>query len=422
MTGAFRWGAGTSAYQVEGGNDGNDWADWETRPGAIADGSRAGRACLHWQRYEEDLDLLRALGLDGYRLSLEWSRLEPEPGRYDDAALAHYRAVAEGCRARGIAPMVTLHHFTNPKWFAALGGWETQTNLPHFVRFARWVGAALGDLVDDWITVNEPEVLAFYGYATGVWPPGVSDRSRALAVLANLLEAHALASHALREVDRVDADGDGHATRVGATKHWVLLEPRRAWHPLDWIAARAQHAVFNAAVARALAGGPIDLSIPGARGVSRRVDSLAGSSDFLGLNYYTRWMTSLFGKDARTAKRGAPVSDLGWEILPEGIERAIAGFGAFGLPLVITENGIADGADRWRGDFIRRTLESVDRARARGADIRGYYHWSLMDNFEWSDGRLGRFGLYAVDLDHPEAPRVARGSARVLAEEVAKRR
>jgi beta-glucosidase len=418
----FLWGAATSAYQVEGGIEGNDWSEWEERPGAIRGGARAGRACLHWERFEEDLDLLRAIGLDTYRFSVEWSRLEPLPGRFDDAALEHYRAVAAACRARDITPMVTLHHFTNPRWFTALGGWETHANLPHFVRLARWVGAGLGDLVDYWITVNEPEVLGFYGYASGTWPPGVADRSRALVVIANLLEAHALASHALRESDRVDADGDGHATLIGVSKHWVLLEPRHAWNPLDRFAAAVQRNVFNEAVVRALAGGPVDLSIPGATSVCRRVDSLAGSSDFLGLNYYTRWMVSLLGKETRTAKGGAPRSDLGWEVYPEGIERAIEASGAFGLPIVITENGVADADDRMRPDFIRSTLAAVDRARAAGADVRGYIHWTLMDNFEWADGYDGRFGLHAVDFDHPEAPRIARGSARVLAEEIAKRR
>lgn len=418
----FLWGVGTSSHQVEGGNDRNDWWEFEQRPGAIRGGARSGRACLHWERYEEDLDLVRGMGLDAYRFSVEWSRLEPEQGRYDDGALAHYRAVAAACRARGITPLVTLHHFTNPRWFSALGGWETHANLPHFVRLARWVGAGLGDLVDHWITINEPEVLGFYGYASGAWPPGVADRSRALVVIANLLEAHALASHALRDSDKTDADGDGRATFIGVAKQWVLLEPKRAWNPLDRLAAIVQHRVFNEGVARALAGGPVDLSIPGAKPVRRRVDSMAGSSDFLGVNYYTRWMVTLFGKDSRSVKPGAPVSDLGWEIVPEGIERAIAACGSFGLPLLITENGVADAADRWRGDFIRTTLASIDRARAAGADIRGYLHWSLMDNFEWSDGYDGRFGLYSVDFDHPEAPRVARASARVFAEEVAKRR
>jgi beta-glucosidase len=353
---------------------------------------------------------------------VEWSRLEPEPGRDDDEALEHYRAVAAACRARGLEPIVTLHHFTNTRLLDERGGWEEAENLPHLARVARWVGAGLADRVDYWITVNEPEVFGFYGYASGIWPPGVADRSRALAVIANLLEGHALAAHALRDVDRIDADGDGRATLIGAAKHWVLLDPRHAWNPFDHLAASVQHRVFNVAVVRALAGHPIDLSIPGARPVRRRVDALAGSSDFLGVNFYTRWMVGLFGRDPRWPKRGAPVNDLGWEIIPEGLERALRDCRAFGLPMIVTESGNADAADRWRPDFLRRTLASLDRARAEGADVRGYLHWSLMDNFEWADGFKGRFGLHAVDFDRPRDRRVPRPSARVYAEEVARRR
>ncbi len=418
---AFLWGAASSAHQVEGGNEANDWWDWEAEPGRIKDGARSGAACLGWERYEEDLDLLRALGLNSYRFSLEWSRIETAPGRYDDAAVDHYRAMLRACRARGIVPMMGLHHVTNPRWFAALGGWEDRRNLSHFERFARLAGERFGDLVDDWITVNEPEVMGFYGYATGVWPPGTTDRSRALSVIANLLEAHGLAAHALRAADRVDADGDGRATVIGLAKHWVLLEPKLAWWPPDRLAADVQRRVFNEAILRALTEGEIDLRIPGARAVRRHVDALRGACDFVGVNYYTRWLVGLFGRDARSVHRGAPVSDLGWEVFPEGLERALRAVATFGLPIVVTENGVADAADRLRPEFLRASLAALDRARSAGVDVRGYLHWALMDNFEWADGHLGRFGLYAVDLTHPEGPRVARPSARVYAEEVARR-
>ena len=417
----FLWGAATSAHQIEGGNDKNDWWAWEAIPGKIADGSRSGAACLSWERWPEDLDLVRGLGLNSYRFSIEWSRVEPEAGRYDEAALGHYRAMLEGCRSRGITPVVTLHHFTNPAWFAALGGWEEPRNLPHFERYARLMGERYGDLVDYWVTVNEPEVLGFYAYDAGIFPPGVKDRSRALVVIANLLEAHGLAAHALKDSDRVDADGDGRAAWTGVAKHWVLLEPRSRWSPLDRFAAAAQHRVFNVAVARALAGGPIEFSIPGARPVRRRVEALQGASDFLGVNYYTRWMVALLGKEPRSARGGAPTNDLGWEIYPEGLERALHECAVFGLPILVTENGIADADDRWRPDFIRATIHALDRARAEGVDVRGYFHWSLMDNFEWVDGHLGRFGLYTANLEHPEEPRVKRPSAAVYAREVANR-
>jgi len=155
----FLWGAATSAHQIEGGNEWNDWWEWERRPGTIRGGVRSGAACGSWDRYEEDLDLLLETGLNAYRFSVEWSRIEREPGRYDEPTLAHYRAVLEACRARDIVPMVTLHHFTNPRWFADLGGWEERKNLPHFERFARTIGERYGDLVDYWVTVNEPVQL-----------------------------------------------------------------------------------------------------------------------------------------------------------------------------------------------------------------------------------------------------------------------
>jgi len=417
----FLWGVATSAHQIEGGNDRNDWSRWERLPGKIRGGARSGAACGSWDRWEEDLDLIRSLGLNAYRLSLEWSRIEPEEGRFDDAALARYRAMLEGCRARGIEPLLTLHHFTNPLWFRDRDGWENRANLAYFERFARLAGERYGDLVDHWITVNEPEVLGFYGYDAGIFPPGLRDRSRALAVIANLLEAHGLAAHALRDADRVDADGDGTAARIGIAKHWVLLEPRTRWSPLDRFAARVQHRAFNEAVVHALTGGPIELVIPGAKPVRRNVDSLRGASDFLGVNYYTRWTVTLFGKEPRSARRGAEVNDLGWEIYPEGLERALRECAAYGLPMLVTENGIADAADRWRPAFLRASVAALDRARAAGADVRGYFHWSLLDNFEWMEGYEGRFGLFAVDFDQSGAPRRPRTSARIYAEQVAMR-
>ena len=436
----FLWGVATSAYQIEGGITGNDWSEWERLPGNVRGGECSGAACDSWDRWERDLDRIHGLGLNAYRFSLEWSRVEPEEGRFDDASLARYRAMLGGCRDRGITPVLTLHHFTNPRWFAARGGWEDRANLPLFERYARVAGERFGDLVDLWVTINEPEVYGFYAYDAGIFPPGVRERPRALRVIANMLEAHGLASHALRESDRVDADGDGRAVVAGAAKHWVLLEPRHPWSPIDRILALAQHNVFNVAVARALTGGPIDLWIPGVPPVRRRVDALHGASDFLGVNYYTRWQVGLGGTMPMTARPGTLRNDLGWEVLPQGLETALRECGRFRLPLLVTENGIADAADRWRSDFIRESLAAVDRARAAGLDVRGYFHWSLMDNFEWHEGYEGRFGLYARDGAPAGAEGTAasaaeigteserpaaegeRPSARVYAEEVARRR
>jgi beta-glucosidase len=415
----FLWGVATSAYQIEGGISGNDWTDWERLPGKVKGGVCSGEACGSWESWERDLDRIQTLGLNAYRFSLEWSRVEPDEGRFDETALARYRAVLTGCRARGITPVLTLHHFTNPRWFLARGGWEERANLASFERYARVAGERFGDLVDLWITVNEPEVYGFYAYDAGIFPPGVRDRARALRVIANLLEAHGLASRALRDADRVDADGDGRAVLAGAAKHWVLLEPRDRWSALDWIAAVAQHRVFNVAVTRALTGGPIDLWIPGVPAVKRRVEALEGASDFLGVNYYTRWQVGIDGSEPMSARPGAVKNDLGWEILPQGLEVALRACARFRVPLMVTENGIADAADRWRPGFIRASLAALDRARASGVDVRGYFHWSLMDNFEWQEAYEGKFGLYALDAADGTGERP---SARVYAEEVARRR
>ena len=415
----FLWGVATSAYQIEGGITGNDWADWERLPGKVRDGGLAGEACGSWEHWARDLDRIQALGLNAYRFSLEWSRIEPEEGRFDEAALARYRAILSGCRERGITPVLTLHHFTNPRWFLARGGWEERANIAAFERYARLAGERYGDLVDVWITINEPEVYGFYAYDAGIFPPGLRDRVRALRVIANMLEAHGAASQALRQADRVDADGDGHAALVGAAKHWVMLEPRNRWSPMDRMAALVQHRVFNVAVARALAGGLIDLWIPGVPAIKRRVDALQGASDFLGVNYYTRWQVGTGGDGPMSARPDAPKSDLGWEILPEGLEIALRECARYHVPLMVTENGIADATDRWRPDFIRASLAALDRARAAGADVRGYFHWSLMDNYEWHEAYGGKFGLFSRDATGGTGERP---SAKVYAEEVARRR
>ncbi|MFN8589716.1 MAG: family 1 glycosylhydrolase [Candidatus Eisenbacteria bacterium] len=411
----FRWGAATSAHQVEGGNTRNDWWRFERVPGAIRGGRGSGDACRHYERFAEDFDLAAADGHGAHRLSLEWSRLEPAPGRFDAGAIAHYHAVLGALRARGLAPVVTLHHFTNPLWIADQGGWESRATIARFVDFARFCAGEFGGEVDDWCTVNEPEVYAFRAYAEGVWPPGVRDRSRALGVIAHLLEAHGLAWHAIHDADRTDADGDGVAARVGFAKHHVQLVPSRAWNPLDHLLAHFERRVFNDAVERATVDGVVDLAIPGATRVRRRIDALAGALDWFGLNYYTRWHVKAFAPDPHVVPRGAPCNDLGWELWPDGLRLALHAAARAGRPVLVTENGVADAHDTLRPGAIVAFAEAMHRAIAEGVDVRGYLHWSLLDNFEWAEGWHGRFGLYGVDPAAPNAPRVRRRSAEVLA-------
>ena len=411
----FLWGAATSAHQVEGGNTRNDWWRFEQQPGAIADGHGSGAACRHFERFDEDFALASGDGHNAHRLSFEWSRLETAPGRFDADAVAHYHAVLASLRRHALTPIVTLHHFTNPLWLADEGGWESRRTIDRFEAFVRFCAREFGGEVDWWCTVNEPEVMAFRGWSEGVWPPGVRDRSRALEVIANLLEAHGRAYHVLHAEDRQDADGDGLAARVGFAKHRVNLEPLRPWNPLDRVQAHLEDAVFNEAVERAAVEGTIDLWIPGTRRVRRELPELRGAFDYYGLNYYTRWMLRAGAPEPHVARPGAILNDLGWEIWPEGLEQALVAAGRFGRPVLITENGVADRLDRRRPAALVGFVEAMHRAIARGVEVRGYLHWSLLDNFEWSEGYNGRFGLYAVDFDDPLRPRTRRASAEVLA-------
>ncbi|MFI5370124.1 MAG: glycoside hydrolase family 1 protein [Candidatus Eisenbacteria bacterium] len=411
----FLWGAATSAHQVEGGNRWNDWWRFEQRTGGIARADVSGEACRHWERYDEDFALAAADGHGAHRLSLEWSRIEPEAGRIDAGAVAHYHAVLASLARHRLRPIVTLWHFTLPTWIADRGGFENPVTLDRFDAFVRFCAREFGGEVDWWCTINEPEVYAFRAYSEGLWPPRKRDDSAALVVIANLLEAHARAAAILRAEDRVDADGDGHATRIGFAKHWVVLEPSRPWFPLDRLRAGIEHGLFNRAVARAPATGHIDLAIPGARAVRRVVPGLAGSVDWMGLNYYTRWKVRMFARDPHVVPAGAERNDLGWEHYPLGIESAATGLAATGVPLLVTENGVADATDHLRPRALVETLVHLSRVIERGVRVLGYLHWSLMDNFEWADGYRARFGLYAVDFNDPQRPRTRRRSAEVFA-------
>jgi beta-glucosidase len=412
----FRWGAATSAHQVEGDNRHNDWWRFEQRTVKIRHGDVSGAACRHWDFFERDFDLAAGDGHTMHRLSLEWSRIEPERDHVDREAVAHYHAVLRALRARRVEPCVTLHHFTNPVWIADRGGWESRETIDRFDAFVRFCAREFGGEVDWWCTVNEPEVYAFRAYSEGLWPPCDRDDSAALCVMANLLEAHGRAYRILHEEDRADADGDGLAARVGFAKHLVTLEPARAWFPLDALRTRFEDAVFNQAVLRAAVGGEIHLSIPGARAVRRHPEGLERSLDWIGVNYYTRWKVRIFAPDPHVARRGAPLTDLGWEIHPRGFEEALVHAHAVtGVPVLVTENGFADARDAFRPRALVEHLLHLGRAIDRGADVIGYLHWSLLDNFEWADGYHGRFGLYRVDFDQPDKPRHRTRSAELFA-------
>ena len=408
----FLLGTATSSHQIEGGTT-NDWSAWEqgTYPDGrlhIHDGSVSGDAADSWKRFDVDVGLMRNLGANAYRFSLEWSRLQPARGEWDTAALARYREQAHRLREQRITPLVTLHHFTLPTWVADAGGWENPATLDDFEAYVTRVAEELGADVDWWCTVNEPNVLAVFGYLDGVWPPGKKDAKAMATALSHLIEAHARAARQLRARDTVDADGDGHATRVGVAHHVRIFQPATG-STADVTAAGLTDAFFNESVPLALRTGRIRLSVPGKVSIDREVADLKGSSDYLGINYYSRDYVRQDFSEASLSNQyvpdGRPVSDLGWDVYPEGLYLFLRRFRDLGIPLLVTENGMADAEGHRRPDYLRSHVYAVEQAVKEGVDVRGYFHWSLMDNFEWAEGYTPRFGLFRVDFASPDKAR-----------------
>jgi beta-glucosidase len=405
----FRWGTASAAHQVEGGNTNNQWCEWEQTPGRVQDDQKAGLACDWWRNPEPDFDRMVDLGLNAHRLSVEWSRIEPKEGQFDSAAFDRYRAILLGLRHRGIEPMVTLHHFTNPLWLEARGGWErADVVVPLFERFTARVVKALGDLCDLWCTINEPNVYATMGYlASASMPPGREGDLRATArVIRNMLLAHGAAYRVLHAQQRL--------ARVGLAHHMVYFDPLRKGHPLDQLIARFQDGAFNQAILTALLQGRWSAVLALAGGPGAR--SLRGTLDWIGLNYYSRQCTTcdlrspstLFGK--LTNVPGAVLSDFEFgEAYPEGMLPLLRRLARAKLPIYITENGLPDADDDQRPAFLIRHLRAMWGALQFNFPIEGYYHWTLVDNFEWSQGWRMRFGLY--DLDPATQARTPRRSA-----------
>ncbi|MFN2463620.1 MAG: glycoside hydrolase family 1 protein [Candidatus Dormibacteria bacterium] len=391
----FLWGAATAAHQVEGDNRNNDWWRWEMLPGKIKNGDRSGAACEHYTRFPEDFELLSAMGHNAHRLSLEWSRIEPLRGKYDSDALDHYREVLGALRDRGMTPMVTLHHFTNPTWLADLGGWENDGVVDAFREYTRRCVEALGDLVTLWVTINEPNVYAYQCYTVGLWDPEKRDFSLASGVLRNMVRAHAAAYREIRQSNH------GPAAKVGVAQHLRVFQPARRWSPVDRAVAALPHRAFNQWFLRACDDGRAGFPM----GLRHRIPEAVGTLDFIGVNYYSRDMVTFNAAAAgelfsRTFPApGRPLSDFGMEIYPEGFHRVLREtWEAYRRPIYVTENGVADRADDFRPRALVSHLAEMARAQRDGVDIRGYMHWSSMDNFEWSEGFAMRFGLVEVDF------------------------
>jgi beta-glucosidase len=402
----FTFGVATSAYQVEG-NIENDWSVWE-RLGRLKDkAARCGRGVEHWERFESDLSLVQELGATAYRLSLEWARIEPRRGQLDARAIDGYRRRLESMRSRGIRPIVTLHHFTNPSWLHESCGWHTLGVLEAWRRYAKLCAELLEGLGAAVITFNEPMVFALGGYLQGVMPPGVQDARALVQVVENIARAHVIARDEMLRRSK--------AITCGISQHFTVFAPVRKWNPLDQALTRIAEDNFNHGLLNALTCGRLSLRMPALFKLEREIDGARDAMEFVGLNYYTRSHLKFvprppFVEYSFRDVHGRGLTDIGWEDFPEGFAQVLKDVKRYRLPVWVTENGIDDRKGDRRPAFLYRHLQALLAARAEGVDVRAYLHWSLLDNFEWLEAWGPRFGLYHVDfatLERKPTPAVA---------------
>ncbi|MBD3263885.1 MAG: family 1 glycosylhydrolase [Candidatus Omnitrophica bacterium] len=368
---SFLWGASLSAYQCEGGNFDSDWRFWEEEKGL----EKAGRACNHYELFREDFHRARKLGLNSLRISFEWSRLVPEENYFCSESINHYSEVIDELLKLGLKPVVTLHHFTNPLWFTKKGGWEVSGNIDYFLSYTRYIVESLKDKVPVWLILNEPLVYIYKGFLEGSWPPGCKSLSRAKKVYNNMIRAYILAFDEIKKIYSEEFQ----EPQVSLAKHMRYFSGCGCFP-----------AFFNSFIA-------------GVRDKLFNTDGLSylaskGKMDFIGLNYYCREYDRFsfpLGRECDCRQRGRK-NYMGWNIYPQGLYKILKRMKEFGLPVIITENGSAEAKNSFYADFLLEHLRSLGRALLAGVDIRGYFWWSLIDNFEWDKGFSPRFGLFEV--------------------------
>lgn len=404
----FLWGASTAAHQVEG-NTHNQWSEWEQRHAfqlAAAAPDRfqslpnwpiiqplvtkpenylSAEGAAHYTRYKEDFALLKQLNLNAFRFSIEWSRLEPTEGEWDEAAFTHYRDYLAALQAAGVEPIMTFWHWTIPTWFTDRGGFSRRRNVRFFSRFVQKVTEAYGSTLHYVLTINEPNVYTAFSYLNGEWPPQTKNPATALSVYLNLVQAHREAHRIIKRLKPT--------LQVGMSMNLADSRPKNAHSLVSRLVAFMADYFWN-------------------RWFLNRIRR---ELDFIGVNYY---FTNYY-QGVRVRNPAKPINDMGWYMEPSGLARVLeTAWRHYRLPLMVTENGLADANDESRQWWLEQSLEAMQQAVDNGVDLRGYLHWSLLDNFEWSSGWWPKFGLVAVD--RRTMKRTVRPSARWLAKQIVK--
>lgn len=392
----FIWGSAAAAYQVEGGNSNSDWWPWELKAGK----EPSGVACNHYQVYEQDFDLAKSMNHKANRLSIEWARIEPKEGQFSEKEMQHYIDVVLALRARGIEPVVTLHHFTNPIWLAEMGGWENKKVVALFQRYCEFVVSRLAKHVHYWITINEPTIYISHSFLLGWWvPQKVNAFMAAWAVERHMLAGHIATYRAMNKIyqeqnlSKPMISISHHLTSIVACNK-KLKNRISAWFRNYWFNLRILNALHS-----------------------------AKTLDFIGINYYSRQLIDLknwsfpdFVMACSTGHPDFPAEQnfLKWDIYPQGLHELLLQLRKYDIPMMITENGICAEDDNQRWKFIQIHLKTIHDAMQKGAKVIGYLYWSLLDNFEWAHGYGPRFGL--IEMDYKTQKRTIRESAKKFAE------
>lgn len=383
----FLWGVATSAFQLEG----SPYADWTSWDDILCD---VPEITNHYKCYREDLKLLNELGVKAYRFSLEWSRIQPRERHWDRSAIDHYQEIVSILIELGITPFVTLHHFTHPLWFIKRYPWHEPDSVDKFVEYVSRVVSEIKG-VRYWITFNEPYVLILGGYIEGCMPPGIRDPKLAVKALETILSCHSKAYEIIHD-QRKDA-------LVGIAHNMAALAPWCRWNPLDRMLSKIARHFYNSSLIEAFKTGRLYVKFPFRRALTFELP-LKGKIDFFGINYYTRVhlrfnpFKKMFVELRHRDLHGEGLTDLGWEIHPKGLTKVIKLASLLNVPIYITENGIATKSDQRKITYMKRHIDVLERCITEGYDVRGYFYWSLIDNYEWLQGLDARFGLYHVDF------------------------
>lgn len=376
-------GVSTAATQIEGGDVNSNWNDWY-RQGKIKDGTDPATGNDHWEKWEEDVNLMAQMGIRIYRFGIEWARLVPAPGQVNEEAVARYRQELMALKAHNIQPLLTIHHFTNPMWFENLGGFTKQENLHYYLELVELTADRFGDLVSDYITINEPNVYATNSFFFGMWPPAKTSLADTIKVMENMVYCHIKAYHILHEKRKSMGYTD---TKVGVANHLRVFAPKNEKNPWHKTCAKLNAYLFQGALLKAMSLGEFSFPLRNFAHLPK-----GEYSDFNGVNYYSRSTVSGIGDGVR---ENSPRNDLNWEIYPQGIVECAAMLQRIlPRPLWVTENGTCDNHDRFRSRYLYEHLKAFNTSNL---PFERYYHWCFCDNLEWIEGNSAKFGLVSVD-------------------------